>query len=124
MRKREGEEREAKRRKRAELLANQYGEQPTVGPGTPAQPVEYELCDRRVPHHVRLPQHLKVARDGGLGKIEHGLQVGQRELGAALKALLGIDRPSQPRFASAAASNWARSTCWPLPVGSRLRTTR
>ena len=30
LRKREGEEREAKRRKRAELLANQYGEQPTV----------------------------------------------------------------------------------------------
>jgi pre-mRNA-processing factor SLU7 len=30
MRKREGEEREAKRRKRAELLANQYGEQPAV----------------------------------------------------------------------------------------------
>jgi pre-mRNA-processing factor SLU7 len=30
MRKREGDEREAKRRKRAELLASQYGEQPTV----------------------------------------------------------------------------------------------
>jgi pre-mRNA-processing factor SLU7 len=30
MRKREGEEREAKRRKRAEMLASQYGEQPTV----------------------------------------------------------------------------------------------
>ncbi|KAK4133419.1 hypothetical protein BT67DRAFT_442863 [Trichocladium antarcticum] len=30
LRKREGEEREAKRRKRAELLANQYGEQPAV----------------------------------------------------------------------------------------------
>ena len=44
-----------------------------------AEAVEHELGDRRVAHQLGPPEHLKVAGDGGLGEVEHGLEVGDEQ---------------------------------------------
>ena len=55
------------------------GEQAAGGAGVAAQPVEHELGDRRVAHQLGLPEHLEVTGDGGLGQVEHCLEIGDEE---------------------------------------------
>ena len=55
------------------------GQQTAVRAEVAAQAVEHELGDRRVPHQLDPAEHLEVARDGGLGQVQHGLEVGDEE---------------------------------------------
>ena len=56
-------------------------EQATMRADVAAEPVENELRHRGVPHQLGLAEHLEVARHGGLGQVQHGLEVGDEERG-------------------------------------------